>query len=70
MKHQIDWSKPPKAESPPNFDDLLAVLRHQVPSRPTLFEFGFNSCKLKENSTQIYADPRFREDRLRNADKR
>ena len=47
MKHQIDWSKPPKAESPPNFDDLLTVLKHQTPSRPTLFEFGFNG-RLRE----------------------
>lgn len=26
----------------PNFDDLLAVLRREVPSRPTLFEFFLN----------------------------
>lgn len=39
---QIDWSKPPRATRPPDFGNLLAVLEHQVPSRPTLFEFGFN----------------------------
>jgi uroporphyrinogen decarboxylase len=37
-----DWSKAPKAASPPNFNNLLAVLNREIPDRPTLFEFGFN----------------------------
>ena len=31
-----------KNQRKPNFDDLLAVLRREVPSRPTLFEFFLN----------------------------
>jgi uroporphyrinogen decarboxylase len=37
-----DWNQIPENISEPDFDNLLAVLRGQVPSRPTLFEFFLN----------------------------
>ena len=38
----MDWNEIPERKEPPDFDHLLAVLRRQVPARPTLFEFYFN----------------------------
>jgi uroporphyrinogen decarboxylase len=38
----IDWNQIPENHSEPDFNNLLAVLRGQVPSRPTLFEFFLN----------------------------
>jgi len=37
-----DWSVLPDNPRQPDFDDLLAVFRRQVPARPTLFEFFLN----------------------------
>ena len=37
-----NWNKLPKTDPTPNFDNLLAVLRHEKPDRPTLFEFFMN----------------------------
>ena len=34
-----DWDAVPRAAHEPDFDNLLAVLRREQPSRPTLFEF-------------------------------
>ena len=38
----MDWTIPPERVGDPDFDNLLAVLRRQPPSRPTLFEFFLN----------------------------
>lgn len=40
MKHADGWQGPVKAE--PDFQNLLKVLRREVPARPTLFEFFLN----------------------------
>lgn len=37
-----DWNKIPKNNGVPDFNNLLAVLRREVPARPTLFEFFLN----------------------------
>lgn len=37
-----DWNQLPPHPGEPNFDNLLAVLRREIPSRPTLFEFFLN----------------------------
>jgi len=36
------WNEVPERKDPPDFENLLAVLRRDVPKRPTLFEFYFN----------------------------
>ena len=36
------WDDPPRNSSPPDFDNLLAVLQRRAPKRPTLFEFFLN----------------------------
>ncbi len=36
------WTTVPYAADPPDFNNLLAVLRREQPSRPTLFEFFLN----------------------------
>jgi uroporphyrinogen decarboxylase len=36
------WTQLPDKDPSPNFDNLLAVLRGEVPERPTLFEFFLN----------------------------
>jgi uroporphyrinogen decarboxylase len=38
----MDWNEIPERKDQPDFGHLLAVLRREVPSRPTLFEFYFN----------------------------
>lgn len=38
----MNWNETPERKGPPDFENLLAVLRREVPSRPTLFEFYFN----------------------------
>jgi uroporphyrinogen decarboxylase len=38
----MDWNEIPRVNAEPDFNNLLAVLRCQVPSRPTLFEFFLN----------------------------
>jgi uroporphyrinogen decarboxylase len=38
----MDWNEIPERRDEPDFQNLLAVLRREVPSRPTLFEFYFN----------------------------
>lgn len=37
-----DWDAVPRASQEPDFDNLLAVLHREEPSRPTLFEFFMN----------------------------
>jgi len=32
-----DWNRLPEHPGQPNFDNLLAVLPREIPSRPTLF---------------------------------
>ncbi len=39
---KTDWSEIPRADDSPDFENLLAVLRREVPKRPTLFEFYLN----------------------------
>jgi uroporphyrinogen decarboxylase len=43
MPETLPLSDPPRVTAPPDFNNLLAVLRREVPSRPTLFEFFLNS---------------------------
>ena len=38
----MDWNQISGNVAEPDFNNLLAVLRHEVPSRPTLFEFFLN----------------------------
>jgi uroporphyrinogen decarboxylase len=38
----MNWNEIPERKAPPDFNNLLAVLRREVPARPTLFEFYFN----------------------------
>jgi uroporphyrinogen decarboxylase len=38
----MNWNEIPERKDQPDFENLLAVLRREVPSRPTLFEFYFN----------------------------
>ena len=38
----MNWNEIPERREKPNFENLLTVLRREVPSRPTLFEFYFN----------------------------
>ncbi len=38
----MNWDEIPERKGEPNFENLLAVLRREVPDRPTLFEFYFN----------------------------
>lgn len=38
----MDWNAIPERRREPDFNNLLAVLRREVPSRPTLFEFFLN----------------------------
>lgn len=38
----MNWNEIPERKEKPNFENLLAILRREVPDRPTLFEFYFN----------------------------
>ena len=38
----MNWNEIPERQDTPDFANLLAVLRREVPDRPTLFEFYFN----------------------------
>lgn len=42
MSSSVQWTDPPPRRCPPDFDNLLSVLRREVPARPTLFEFLLN----------------------------
>jgi uroporphyrinogen decarboxylase len=37
-----DWTQIPENPGKPNFDNLLAVFRREIPNRPTMFEFFLN----------------------------
>ncbi len=37
-----DWDQAPLSSASPDFNNLLRVLEHKIPSRPTLFEFFLN----------------------------
>ena len=39
---KAEWNEPPREAGPPDFSNLLAVLRREKPKRPTLFEFLLN----------------------------
>lgn len=43
MTTQRDWGAPLRRLPPPDFENLLTVLRRERPSRPTLFEFPLNA---------------------------
>ena len=43
----MNWEKIPQRKAEPNFENVLAVLRHEGPERPTLFEFLLNERLLK-----------------------
>ena len=51
-----DWTTIPERRGEPDFDNLLAVLRRQVPARPTLFEFFLND-RLEERLAPIASIP-------------
>jgi uroporphyrinogen decarboxylase len=38
----MNWNEIPERREPPDFENLLAVLRQEAPRKPTLFEFYFN----------------------------
>ena len=38
----MNWNEIPERRDTPDFENLFAVLRREVPGRPTLFEFYFN----------------------------
>jgi uroporphyrinogen decarboxylase len=38
----MNWDEIPERKGKPNFNNLLTLLRSEVPERPTLFEFYFN----------------------------
>lgn len=38
----MNWMEIPVRRKEPDFENLLAVLRREVPKRPALFEFTFN----------------------------
>lgn len=45
MQHEredMNWNEVPQRIGEPDFENLLAVLRREIPSRPALFEFYFN----------------------------
>jgi len=49
----MNWNEIPSVRGEPNFDNLLAVLRRQVPERPTLFEFFLNERLYKRLSPEL-----------------
>ena len=54
----MNWDEIPERKGEPNFENLLAVLRREVPDRPTLFEFYFNERLYSRLvSDPITADP-------------
>jgi len=42
MRDDVDWNEVPARPDEPDFENVLAVLRGDCPSRPTLFEFFMN----------------------------
>jgi hypothetical protein len=48
----MNWDQIPENVGEANFDDVLAVLRLEVPSRPILFEFFLNE-RLYRRWTQV-----------------
>jgi uroporphyrinogen decarboxylase len=51
-----DWTAIPERRGEPDFGNLLAVLRREVPSRPTLFEFFLND-RLHERLAPVASLP-------------
>ena len=51
-----DWTTIPERRGEPDFDNLLAVLRREVPARPTLFEFFLND-RLEERLAPMASIP-------------
>lgn len=57
MSDHVDWDQIPEQAGEPDFDNLLAVLKREVPKRPTLFEFILNDRlydRLVESEPQGY----------------
>jgi len=53
----MDWNEIPKNTGKPDFNNLLRVLRREVPSRPTLWEFFLNDRLYDRLVPEIPADP-------------
>jgi uroporphyrinogen decarboxylase len=53
----MDWDELPCVKGEANFDNLLAVLRCEVPSRPTLFEFFLNDRLYARLAPELTATP-------------
>ncbi len=51
----VDWTHSCR-QAKPDFDNLLAVLRREVPARPTLFEFFLND-RLHERLAPLASVP-------------
>lgn len=49
----MDWNAIPERRGEPDFNNLLAVLRREVPSRPTLFEFFLNEPLYRRLSPEL-----------------
>ena len=57
MSDHVDWNQVVEHVGAPDFDNLLAVLKREVPTRPTLFEFILNDRlydRLAESEPQGY----------------
>lgn len=53
----MDWNEVPLVRDRPDFSQLLAVLRRDVPERPTLFEFFLNDRLYERLVPELSADP-------------
>ena len=56
----MNWNEIPQVSGKPNFNNLLSVLRRQVPERPTLFEFFLNerlpAYDIEKHALERYLD--------------
>jgi uroporphyrinogen decarboxylase len=53
----INWNEIPPRRAEPDFNHLLAVLRRDLPHRPTLFEFFFNERLYDRLAPELAASP-------------
>ena len=53
----MNWNEIPQARGEADFNNLLAVLRREVPSRPTLFEFFLNDRLYARLLPEMVSDP-------------
>ena len=56
---KTDWDAIPEVRGEPNFNNLLAVLKCQMPNRPTLFEFFLNDRLYSRLATKPPTDDDF-----------